>query len=128
MSLNLFLICLPFFLFFSDGQQSSGGLVSASAKSLSLNLKNHYSQTLDHLITSTPSRLFETSPLSPTQVGCAESYLNLLNMESGVKPPASANNDLDPFIRANGAVEDKEMSGNEIVPFTSRNSASMDEK
>ncbi|KAL4004501.1 E3 ubiquitin-protein ligase [Sarotherodon galilaeus] len=111
-----------------DGQQSSGGSVSASAKSLSLNLKNHYSQTLDQLITSTPSWPLETSPLSPTQLGCAESYLNLLNMESGVKPPASANNDLDPFIRANGAVEDKEISGNEIVPFTSRNSASLDEK
>ncbi|XP_030597996.1 carboxyl-terminal PDZ ligand of neuronal nitric oxide synthase protein [Archocentrus centrarchus] len=111
-----------------DGQQSSGGSISASARSLSLNLKNHYSQTLDQLITSTPAWPLETSPLTSTQVDCAESYLNLLNLESGAKPPASVNNDLDPFIRANGAAEDKESSGNEIVPFTPRNSANMDEK
>lgn len=111
-----------------DGQQSSSGSISASVRSLSLNLKNHYSQTLDQLITSTPAWPLETSPLTPSQVDCAESYLNLLNLESGAKPPASVNNDLDPFVRANGAAEDKESSGNEIVPFTSRNSANMDEK
>lgn len=111
-----------------DGQQSSCSSVSTSAKSLSLNLKNHYSQTLDQLITSTPAWPLQTSPLSPTHVDCAESYLNLLNLENGTKPDASVNGDLDPFIRANGAADSKESSCNEIVPFTLRNSANMDEK
>ncbi|XP_040014214.1 carboxyl-terminal PDZ ligand of neuronal nitric oxide synthase protein isoform X2 [Xiphias gladius] len=108
-----------------NGQQSS---VSTIAKSLSLNLKNHYSQTLEQLITSTPAWPLQTSPLSPTQVDCAESYLNLLNLENSTKPAASVNGDLDPFIRANGTADNKERSCNEIVPLTSRNSANMDEK
>ncbi|XP_071321308.1 carboxyl-terminal PDZ ligand of neuronal nitric oxide synthase protein [Trachinotus anak] len=108
-----------------NGEQSS---MSTLAKPLSLNLKNHYSQTLDQLITSTPAWPLQTSPLSPTQVDCAESYFNLLNLENSTKPAASVNGDLDPFIRANGTVDSKEGSCNEIVPFTSRNSANMDEK
>ncbi|XP_058474043.1 carboxyl-terminal PDZ ligand of neuronal nitric oxide synthase protein isoform X2 [Solea solea] len=102
-----------------DGQLSS---VSTLAKSLSLNLKNHYSQALDQLITSSPSW-----PLR-TQVDCSESYLNLLNLENSNKPAASVNGDLDPFLRANGGVEDKERSCGGIVPFASRNSANMDDK
>ncbi|XP_028274383.1 carboxyl-terminal PDZ ligand of neuronal nitric oxide synthase protein [Parambassis ranga] len=108
-----------------NGQQSTCNTVSA--KSLSLNLKNHYSQTLDQLITSTPAWPLPTSPLSPSQVDCAESYLNLLNLENSTKQAASVNN-LDPFIRANGTADNKESSCNEIVPFSARNSANMDEK
>lgn len=110
-----------------SGQQSACSSVSTSVKSLSLNLKNHYSQTLDQLITSTPAWPLQASPLSSTQVDCAESYLNLLNLENSTKPAASVD-DLDPFIRANGTADNKENSCNEIVPFTPRNSASMDEK
>lgn len=106
------------------GSESS---VSPSAKSLSLNLKNQLNQTLDQLITSTPAWPVQTSPFSPSQVDCAESYLNLLNLENGTKPDASLNGDLDPFIRANGMVDNKENSCSEIVP-SQRNSASMDEK
>lgn len=109
-----------------NGPQSSCSTVSTSAKSLSLNLKNDYSQTLNQLITSTPAWPIQTSPLSPTQVDCAESYLNLLNLENSTKPDASVNGELDPFIRASGATDNKE--SNEIVPFTLRNSANMDEK
>ncbi|KAM9841896.1 carboxyl-terminal PDZ ligand of neuronal nitric oxide synthase protein [Aulostomus maculatus] len=112
-----------------NGQQSSGSLVSTSAKSLSLNLKNRYSQILDQLITSTPAWPFQTAALSPSQVDCAESYLNMVNLENSTKPASSLNGDLDPFIRGNGMVENQESSeGNEVVPFTSRNSANMDEK
>lgn len=111
-----------------DGPQSSCSSVSTSTKSLSLNLKNHYSQTLDQLITSTPAWPLQTSPLSPTQVDCAESYLNLLNLENSTKPDTSINGVLDPFIRANGTTDNKESSCNEIVPYTLRNSANMDEK
>lgn len=110
-----------------NGQQSASGSVSTSVKSLSLNLKNHYSQTLDQLITSTPAWPLQGSPLSPAQVDGAESYLNLLNLENSTKPAASVD-DLDPFIRANNTADGKENSCSEIVPFTSRNSASMDEK
>ncbi|GLD71622.1 carboxyl-terminal PDZ ligand of neuronal nitric oxide synthase protein-like protein, partial [Lates japonicus] len=108
-----------------NDQQSS---VSTLAKSLSLNLKNHYSQTMDQLITSTPAWLLQTSPLSPSQVDCAESYLNLLNLENSSKAAVPVNGDLDPFIRANGTADSKEMPSNEIVPFSSTNSAHMDEK
>ncbi|XP_051268601.1 carboxyl-terminal PDZ ligand of neuronal nitric oxide synthase protein isoform X2 [Dicentrarchus labrax] len=111
-----------------NGQQSPCSSVSTSVKSLSLNLKNHYSQALDQLITSTPAWPLQTSPLSPTQVDCAESYLNLLNLENSTKPDASVNGDLDPFIETNGRADDKEGSCNEIVPFTLRNSVNMDEK
>lgn len=111
-----------------NGPQSSFSLVSTSAKSLSLNLKSHHSQTLDQLITSTPAWPLQASPLSPAQVDCAESYLNLLNLENSAKPDAPVNGDLDPFIKADGTADDKEGSCNEIVPFTLRTSASLEEK
>ncbi|XP_026154133.1 carboxyl-terminal PDZ ligand of neuronal nitric oxide synthase protein [Mastacembelus armatus] len=107
--------------------QSSCSSVCTSAKSLSLNLKNHYSQTLDQLITSASAWPLQTSALSPSQLACAESYLNLLNVENSSRPAASANGDLDPFKRASGAVDNKPSSCNETVPFTLRNS-NMDEK
>lgn len=123
----MLLICVLCYLSFSGGPDSSCN--SPSARSLSLNLKNHYSQTLDQLITSTPALPLQTSTLSATQGDCAESYLNLLNLENSTKPDASVNGDLDPFIRANGAVDNKESLCNEIIPFTLRNnSANMDEK
>ncbi|XP_030292333.1 carboxyl-terminal PDZ ligand of neuronal nitric oxide synthase protein isoform X1 [Sparus aurata] len=111
----------------ANGHSGPESSVSPSAKSLSLNLKNQLNQTLDQLITSTPAWPVQTSPLSPSQVDCAESYLNLLNLENSTKPDASLNGDLDPFIRANGMVDNKENSCREIVP-SQRNSASMDEK
>ncbi|XP_076613618.1 carboxyl-terminal PDZ ligand of neuronal nitric oxide synthase protein isoform X2 [Chaetodon auriga] len=109
-----------------NGPQSSCSAVSTSAKTLSLNLKNDYSQTLNQLITSTPAWPLQTSPLSPTQVDCAESYLNLLNLENSTKPDAAVNGDLDPFIRPSGTADSKE--SNEIVPVRLRNSANVDEK
>lgn len=123
---DILLICV--ICLFLDGQQSPCSSVTTSAKALSLNLKSHYSQTPDQLITSTPAWPLQTSSLSPNQVDCAESYLNLLNLENSTKPAASVNGDLDPFIRANGVTDNKESSGNEVIPFTSRNSTSMDEK
>ncbi|CAN9504424.1 unnamed protein product [Ophioblennius macclurei] len=109
------------------GPQSPCSSVSSSVKALSLNLKNHYSQTLDHLITSTPAWPLQTSSVSASQVDCAESYLNLLNLENSGKPSALAG-ELDPFIRANGGTEAAEGSCSQIVPFSSRDSANMEEK
>ncbi|XP_062414996.1 carboxyl-terminal PDZ ligand of neuronal nitric oxide synthase protein [Pungitius pungitius] len=103
------------------GQQSLCGSVSTAAKAQSLNLKSHQDQTVDQLITSTPAWPRQTSS---AQAGCGESYLNLLNLENG----AAVGRDLDPFVRANGTADTKGGSCNEIVPFTLRNSASMDEK
>lgn len=111
-------LCLP------GGPESSCN----TTKSLSLNLKNHYNQTLEQLITSTPALQLQSSTLSPTQAECAESYLNLLNLENSSKPEASVNGDPDPVIRANGMVDNKEGLCNEIIPFTLRNSANMDDK
>ncbi|XP_029300596.1 carboxyl-terminal PDZ ligand of neuronal nitric oxide synthase protein isoform X2 [Cottoperca gobio] len=107
-----------------SGPQSPCSAVT-SAKALTLNLKNH-SQTLDQLITSTPAWPPQTSPLSPTQVHCAESYLNLLNLENGTDPAPPVNGDPDPFIRA--TADDKESSCNDIVPSTLRNSGNMEDK
>ncbi|KAM8828095.1 carboxyl-terminal PDZ ligand of neuronal nitric oxide synthase protein isoform 2-T2 [Spinachia spinachia] len=89
-------------------QQSLSSSVSTAAKK-------------DQVLTSTPAW--------PRQTSCAqadggESYLNLLNLENG----AGAGGDLDPFVMANGAADTKGVSCNDIVPFTLRNSASMDEK
>ncbi|KAL6096633.1 uncharacterized protein ACO6RY_05912 [Pungitius sinensis] len=103
------------------GQQSLCGSASTAAKALSLNLKSHQDQAVDQLITSTPAWPRQTSS---AQAGCGESYLNLLNLENG----AAVGRDLDPFVRANGTADTKGGSCNEIVPFTLRNSASMDEK
>ncbi|KAM6902074.1 carboxyl-terminal PDZ ligand of neuronal nitric oxide synthase protein [Xenentodon cancila] len=105
-----------------DGRQSECKSVSTSAKCLSLDLKNHYNQTLDQLFSSAPTWPLRASPVSPTPVDSIESYINLLNLENGSKPLA----DLDPFIRANGSASNKE--SNEIVPFASMNSTIIDEK
>ncbi|XP_033978549.1 carboxyl-terminal PDZ ligand of neuronal nitric oxide synthase protein [Trematomus bernacchii] len=110
-----------------DGPQSLCGAVT-SAKALTLNLRKNYIQTLDQLITSTPAWPLQASPLSPSTVDSAESYLNLLNLENSSEPAVLVNGDADLFIRANGSAENKEGSCNEIVPFTLRNSANIDEK
>uniref|UniRef100_A0A8C5G8R7 Carboxyl-terminal PDZ ligand of neuronal nitric oxide synthase protein n=1 Tax=Gouania willdenowi TaxID=441366 RepID=A0A8C5G8R7_GOUWI len=102
-----------------DDPKSPCSSVSPSTKLLSLNLKNHYSQTLDQF-----------TLLSPSQVDSVESYLNLLNLEEDnntSSQSAAPLNGLDPFITANGNTDSKE-NCNEIVPFPLRNSASMDEK
>ncbi|XP_067340722.1 dystrophin-like protein 1 isoform X2 [Channa argus] len=106
--------------------QPTSSPVSTSV--LSLNLKNHYSQALDQLINSTSAWPLQTSPLSPNQVDCAESYLNLVNLENGSKPAASVNGDVDLFSRANGTADNKERSCTEIVPLTLTNSTNVDEK
>ncbi|XP_033952156.1 carboxyl-terminal PDZ ligand of neuronal nitric oxide synthase protein isoform X1 [Pseudochaenichthys georgianus] len=103
-----------------DGPQSPCGSVT-SAKTL--NLRKNYIQTLDQLITSTPAW-----PLQASTVDSAESYLNLLNLENSSEPAVLVNGDADLFIRANGSAENKEGSCNEIVPFTLRNTANIDEK
>ncbi|XP_012721638.2 carboxyl-terminal PDZ ligand of neuronal nitric oxide synthase protein isoform X1 [Fundulus heteroclitus] len=102
--------------------QSARSSISTLAKSLSLNLKNQYNQTLDQLITSMPAW-----PVSPNQADCAESYLNLLNLENSSGPAASFT-EQEPLIRANGAAGNKGSSNGEIVQFTPRNSADVDEK
>ncbi|XP_004074728.1 carboxyl-terminal PDZ ligand of neuronal nitric oxide synthase protein [Oryzias latipes] len=96
-----------------SGPQSEGSSVSSSARSLSLNLKNHYSQTLEQLTSAWP---LQTSTLTPIQVGSAESYINLLNLENGSDTAASLS-DPQPFIRANSDADQKD-----------RNSAIFDEK
>ncbi|KAM4634705.1 carboxyl-terminal PDZ ligand of neuronal nitric oxide synthase protein [Polymixia lowei] len=114
-----------------NGQESLWNSVSTSTRSLSLNLKNHYSQILGQPFTSTPAWPLQNTPLSPSPVDCAESYLNLLNLENGTKAPASINSEVDPFIRTNRKTDDKggsEGTCNEIVPFISTNSANIEEK
>lgn len=113
-------VLLIYLLLIPDGPQSPCGSVT-SAKTL--NLRKNYIQTLDHLITSTPAWPLQASP-----VDSAESYLNLLNLENSSEPAVLVNGDADLFIRANGSAENKEGSCNEIVPFTLRNSANIDEK
>uniref|UniRef100_A0A8C2ZKC3 Carboxyl-terminal PDZ ligand of neuronal nitric oxide synthase protein n=1 Tax=Cyclopterus lumpus TaxID=8103 RepID=A0A8C2ZKC3_CYCLU len=137
------------------GQRLPCGTVSTATMSLSLSLKNRYSQTQDQLITSTPAWPLRTSPSSPGRVDCAESYLNLLNLENAAEPAPPANGDLDPFVEANGDLDpfveangdldpfvrangdldpfngDLDPKGSlckEMVPFTLRNSAILDEK
>ncbi|XP_044000032.1 carboxyl-terminal PDZ ligand of neuronal nitric oxide synthase protein [Gambusia affinis] len=102
--------------------QTAQSSQSLSVKSLSLNLKNRYNQNLEQLVSSTAAW-----PLSPNQVDCAESFLNLLNLENSCKPAAMFA-ERDPFIRANGTADNKESSNSEIVQFSSRNSADLDEK
>lgn len=100
-------------------------LAAAPVGSLTLDLKSHHSQTLlDQLITSTPSWPLQTSG----RADCAESYLNLLNLENSTKPEASVAGQLEPLVTANEKAEDKEGSCRDVIPLTLRNSESLDEK
>lgn len=110
-----------FFLSSPDALESS-----TSARPLSLSLKNHYSQTLEQLITSTPAWPPRTPSLPPPAQGsCAESYLNLLNLD-GDKAEGSVNGGAGDFIAANAATDNKESPRNGVIPF--RNSGSGDER
>lgn len=108
-------------IFFSPDAPES----SASAQLLSLSLENHYSQALEQLITSTPAWPPHADPLSPTQDNCAESYLNLLNLDSN-NAEGSVNGNTGPVIAASGTADNKESLCNGIIPC--RNSGSVDEK
>lgn len=120
------MICVPCYLSFPDDAGSPCNSVCPVAKPLSLNLKNSYGQNLEQLITSTPAWAYQTAALSPAQGDCAESYLNLLNLDNRGKADTLVNG--DPFIRANGTVDNKESLCTEVIPFAMRNSANMDEK
>lgn len=102
---------------------------AAPVGSLTLDLKNHHTQTLlDQLITSTPSWPLQTSGLASGRGDCAESYLNLLNLENSSKPDASVTGQPEPLVTANQKAEDKEGSCRDVIPLTLRNSESIDEK
>lgn len=112
-----------------NGQESLWSSVSMSTRSLSLNLKNRYSQNLDHPIkTSTPVVPLQNNPLT-SQVDCAESYLNLLNLENRSKPTQNGGSGAV-VKRANGkpGKENSDVNCNEIVPFESGNSRMLDER
>ncbi|XP_024113481.1 carboxyl-terminal PDZ ligand of neuronal nitric oxide synthase protein [Oryzias melastigma] len=96
-----------------SGPQSEGSSGSSSSRSLSLNLKNHYSHTLEQLTAAWP---LQTSTLTSVQVGSAESYINLLNLENGSSVAASLS-DPEPLIRTNSCADQKD-----------RNSAVLDDK
>ncbi|KAK0139458.1 Carboxyl-terminal PDZ ligand of neuronal nitric oxide synthase protein [Merluccius polli] len=112
----------------ADGLESSWNHISGSTRSLSLNLKNRYSQNLDHPITSTPA--WPPSQNPPARVDYAESYLNLLNLGNGNKPAVGGT--ADAFITSGpdrkSEREGSEGKGGEVDPFTSRNSTYLDEK
>lgn len=111
-----FLLCRLFF-------------AAAPVGSLTLDLKSRHSQTLlDQLITSTPSWPLQTSGLASGPGDCAESYLNLLNLENSTKPDAAVNGQLEPLVTANGKAEDKDGSCRDVIPLTLSNSANVDEK
>lgn len=102
---------------------------AAPVGSLTLDLRSRHSQTLlDQLITSTPSWPLQTSGLASGPGDCAESYLNLLNLENSTKPDALVNGQLEPLVTANPQAEDKDGSCRDVVPLTLRNSANVDEK
>ncbi|XP_041706386.1 carboxyl-terminal PDZ ligand of neuronal nitric oxide synthase protein-like [Coregonus clupeaformis] len=118
----------------TPGEEHNDQELSWTTRSLSLNLKNHYSFNTDQPITSTPAGPFQNTTLSVAQVDCAESYLNFLNLENGTKPPGSRNGgetETDTLIRrtANGKPgrrESSEVSSN--VRLESKNSTNLDER
>lgn len=91
-----------------------------------LSLENHYSQeALEQLATSTPAWLPHADPRSPTRGNCAESYLNLLNLDV-LKAEGPANGEAGPVIAARAAAGNKESLCNGMVSF--RNAGSTEEK
>lgn len=104
-------------------------LAAAPDGSLTLDLVSHHSQTLlDQLITSTPSWPLQTSGLTSGRGDCAESYLNLLNLENSNKPDAMLTGHLEPVDSPNEKVEDKVGRCRDVIPLTLKNPESMDEK
>lgn len=104
-------------------------MTASPVASLTLDLKSRHSQTLlDQLITSTPSWPLQTSSLTSGRGDCAESYLNLLNLENSTKPEAPVTGQLEPAVTANEKVEDKGGSCRAVIPLTLRDSESADEK
>ncbi|XP_038827264.1 carboxyl-terminal PDZ ligand of neuronal nitric oxide synthase protein [Salvelinus namaycush] len=110
---------------------------SWTTRSLSLNLKNHYSlSSMDQPITSTPAGPLQKKKVTASQVDGAESYLNLLNVENGTKPLGSQNGgeaETDTLIRRTsngkpGRRDSSEVSSNEIVRFETRNLTALDER
>ncbi|XP_054614202.1 carboxyl-terminal PDZ ligand of neuronal nitric oxide synthase protein isoform X2 [Dunckerocampus dactyliophorus] len=101
----------------------NGFIVSTSTGSLSLNLKNRCSQTLEQLITSTPAWPPTHRTDTDAFAGAESFLLNLENTRNDVELS-------DPFIRTNGSADDREggNESNEVVPFTSMSSANMEEK
>ncbi|KAJ8339168.1 hypothetical protein SKAU_G00359540 [Synaphobranchus kaupii] len=67
----------------TDGQDSAWS--SVLNQSLSLNLKNHYSQGKDPPATFTPAGIPKDTPMPGAQMDCTKSYLSLLNLENGAK-------------------------------------------
>ncbi|XP_061787600.1 carboxyl-terminal PDZ ligand of neuronal nitric oxide synthase protein [Nerophis lumbriciformis] len=100
----------------------NGRIVSTSARSLSLSLKNPCNQTLAQLITSTP--VWPPHAADTDAVPAAESFL--LSLESSCNHHELS----DPLASTNGAADDREGAGEckELVPFTLRSSANAQEK
>ncbi|XP_076140083.1 carboxyl-terminal PDZ ligand of neuronal nitric oxide synthase protein [Alosa pseudoharengus] len=93
-----------------------------SSRSLSLNLKNHYSSSQDLPITSTPAGGAESTPTPLSQVDYAESYLSLLNL--GGTNGLPTNGKAERTDSRNGTDTPRE----EIGQLVSRNSLSLDER
>ncbi|XP_062410595.1 carboxyl-terminal PDZ ligand of neuronal nitric oxide synthase protein [Sardina pilchardus] len=93
-----------------------------SSRSLSLNLKNHYSSSQDLPITSTPAGGAESTPTPLSQVDYAESYLSLLNL--GGTNGLPTNGKAERTDSRNGSDTPRE----EIGQLVSRNSLSLDER
>nr|XP_057921011.1 carboxyl-terminal PDZ ligand of neuronal nitric oxide synthase protein [Doryrhamphus excisus] len=100
----------------------NGYIVSTSTRSLSLNLKNRCSQTSEQLITSTPA--WPPHAAITDALAGAESFL--LSLENSRNDTELS----DPFIRTNGSADDRECANesNEVVPFTPKSSANVEEK
>ncbi|KAJ7988270.1 hypothetical protein DPEC_G00321840 [Dallia pectoralis] len=113
------------------GQDHNNLESSWATRSLSLNLRNHYSSNTDQPVTSTPAGPLQNTPLSVTQVDCSESYINLLNLENRTKPPCSQTGGDKEAVTANGKPERRDrsdVSSNEIVRFETRNSTDLEER
>ncbi|XP_041914818.1 carboxyl-terminal PDZ ligand of neuronal nitric oxide synthase protein isoform X3 [Alosa sapidissima] len=93
-----------------------------SSRSLSLNLKNHYSSSHDLPLTSTPAGGAESTPTPLSQVDYAESYLSLLNL--GGTNGLPTNGKAERTDSRNGTDTPRE----EIGQLVSRNSLSLDER
>ncbi|XP_036384093.1 carboxyl-terminal PDZ ligand of neuronal nitric oxide synthase protein [Megalops cyprinoides] len=96
---------------------------SVSTQSLSLNLKNHYSQAKDPPVTSTPAGLPGDAPAPAGQVDCAESYLNLLNLENGAKQKGA-----DEKTGNRRSAEGSDVLGNEVTRVDTQMLRKVDER
>ncbi|XP_061071870.1 carboxyl-terminal PDZ ligand of neuronal nitric oxide synthase protein isoform X1 [Conger conger] len=110
----------------TDGEDPTWS--SVLTQSLSLNLKNHYSQGKDPPATSTPAGVPKDTPVPAAQVDCAESYLSLLSLDNGAKEEGTLGWPTNGKAGSGRNTERSNIAGNEMARIDTQTLRTADER